>query len=215
MFLFRQQTGSLDILKDGSPVAVQNASPAARPYLHPMWAPDGIGIVTQNAPPTHPWQHGLYFGLNKVNGVGFWTEGLRPKSQATDGKVVTTRLTTIDASETARWRTEASWRGISREEILTDSVDWTLAFDHESYWLDATWQLTAKIDAEFGKHTAYAACSSVCLSKRRRRRLRSCPANGATTPDAAEGQRARWLAVAASLRERSSLAVDRRHVASH
>src|SRR5262245_11744128 len=57
------------------PLLVQHADPDRRPYLHPIRPPDGIGVLTEDAPPHHPWQHGLYVGLNDVNGVGFWKEG--------------------------------------------------------------------------------------------------------------------------------------------
>jgi hypothetical protein len=210
MFSFRQQPSAFTILKDGLPVMVQNGSPDARPYVHPIWAPDGIGVVTQDAPPTHPWQHGLYFGLNKVNGVGFWTEGLRPQSQASDGRVVATRLVPLEAGRAASWNTEASWRGISGEELLTDSVTWSIASDRESYWMDATWQLIAKVDIEFGKHAYGGMFLRMPVEDGADPQILS--SNGATSPEGAEGQRARWLAVAASLPERSSLHDDRRHV---
>jgi hypothetical protein len=38
------------------------------PYIHPLVAPDDIGILTEDEPDHHPWQHGLYTGLNDVPG---------------------------------------------------------------------------------------------------------------------------------------------------
>ena len=55
---------------------MQEAPEFGRPYIHPLRAPKAGGILTENAPGHHPWQHGLYVGLNDVNGIGFWTEGL-------------------------------------------------------------------------------------------------------------------------------------------
>lgn len=57
-----------------TPLLVQQARPHHRPYIHPILAPDGCGVLTEDAPPHHPWQHGLYVGLNDVNGVGFWMD---------------------------------------------------------------------------------------------------------------------------------------------
>ena len=70
------QSDRIAIRRGGRELLVQNARADHRPFIHPIVAPDGDGILTENAPPHHPWQHGLYVGLNDVDGVGFWTEGL-------------------------------------------------------------------------------------------------------------------------------------------
>src|SRR5918997_1728723 len=49
-----------------APLLVQRAAPDHRPYLHPVLAPDGAGVVTEDAPAHHPWQHGVYTGLTDV-----------------------------------------------------------------------------------------------------------------------------------------------------
>jgi hypothetical protein len=56
------------------PVLVQEAPEQGRPYIHPLHAPKGGGILTENAPGHHPWQHGLYVGLNDVTGLKVWAE---------------------------------------------------------------------------------------------------------------------------------------------
>src|SRR5688572_16369991 len=70
---------------DGALLVRQNAQSGSRPFLHPLVAPDGRGVLTEDSPAHHPWQHGLYTGLNNVNGAGFWTEGLadHPESDGT------------------------------------------------------------------------------------------------------------------------------------
>jgi putative heme-binding domain-containing protein len=50
------------------------ADPALRPYLHPVKDPSGTIALTQDKPDDHPWQHGMFTGLHKVNGVDFWSE---------------------------------------------------------------------------------------------------------------------------------------------
>ena len=212
MISVREQLGRIETFKDGipSPLVVQNALPSARPYLHPMLAPDGVGCATEDAPPHHPWQHGLYFGLNKVNGVGFWTEGLRPKSQATDGTVSCTQLAVGASDESAQWRVNASWRGLTGEELLADSTDWTLNVGDERYWLDVAWRLTATRDVHFGQYPYGGMFLRMPLHDQAAPCLLS--SDGATSCEAAEGQRARWLAVAVALQERISLPAERRHV---
>lgn len=44
-----------------------------KPFLHPVRTPDG-GLVSQDAPPDHPWHHGLWFAVKFVNEDNFWEE---------------------------------------------------------------------------------------------------------------------------------------------
>lgn len=62
------------------PILTQNARPDFRPFLHPIVAPDGKGVLTELSPSHHKHQTGLYWGLKQVNrrdyfhnpGAGFW-----------------------------------------------------------------------------------------------------------------------------------------------
>ena len=62
------------------PILTQNARPDFRPFLHPIVAPDGKGVLTELSPAHHKHQTGLYWGLKQVNGrdyfhnpgAGFW-----------------------------------------------------------------------------------------------------------------------------------------------
>ncbi|MBM3280686.1 MAG: PmoA family protein [Candidatus Handelsmanbacteria bacterium] len=58
-----------------APLLVQNAPAHQRPFIHPLAAPDGQGELTEDMPAHHPWQRGLYVGLNEVGGFGFWKQG--------------------------------------------------------------------------------------------------------------------------------------------
>lgn len=46
---------------------------ATRPFLHPVATPSGH-VLTRDAPPDHPWHHGLWFAVKFVNGENFWEE---------------------------------------------------------------------------------------------------------------------------------------------
>src|SRR5215212_6004321 len=48
--------------------------PQLRPYLHPVRDPSGRVVLTEDRPADHPWQHGIFTGFHKVNGLDFWTE---------------------------------------------------------------------------------------------------------------------------------------------
>jgi Family of unknown function (DUF6807) len=43
------------------------------PYCDPVMTPAGH-VLSRDAPPTHPWHHGLWFAIKFVNGDNFWEE---------------------------------------------------------------------------------------------------------------------------------------------
>ena len=48
--------------------------PSGRPYLHPVHDPSGRTILTEDRPADHPWQHGIFTGFHRVNGLNYWKE---------------------------------------------------------------------------------------------------------------------------------------------
>ena len=66
--IIRQDEGdsTLSVFREGekNPIVVQNAKPDFRPYLHPIAAPDGKGVLTEYSPGHHKHQTGLYWGYH-------------------------------------------------------------------------------------------------------------------------------------------------------
>jgi hypothetical protein len=50
-----------------------NAKHRKRPHVHPLRTPSGA-VLTRDAPPDHPWHHGLWFTIKYVNDENFWEE---------------------------------------------------------------------------------------------------------------------------------------------
>jgi hypothetical protein len=50
-----------------------NAGHRKHPHVHPLATPSGR-VLTRDAPSSHPWHHGLWFGIKFVNGDNFWEE---------------------------------------------------------------------------------------------------------------------------------------------
>src|SRR5262245_39862492 len=76
------KAGTIAVFRAGGRTALvtQHARPDERPYLHPIVAPDGRGVLTEDKPAHHPHQTGLYWGFTRLNGrdyfhnpgAGFW-----------------------------------------------------------------------------------------------------------------------------------------------
>jgi putative heme-binding domain-containing protein len=48
--------------------------PMGRPYLHPVRDPACQNVLTEDRPADHPWQHGIFTGFHRVNGLNYWKE---------------------------------------------------------------------------------------------------------------------------------------------
>lgn len=186
----------------------QNAKPGQRAYLHPVIAPDGVGEVTEDAPQHHPWQHGIYVGLNEVNGVGYWTEGLLPERAHVDGAFEVREAIALGSDETS-----ASWRVVTRYldpagvPILDEVQDWTLVDFGGAYALDLTWSLSGLVDVTFGKYPYGGPFIRVPFRDEVGGTLLT--SEGATTVDAADQERARWVSLSIPLPDRSAKAEPR------
>ena len=65
---------TIQVYRRGSdqPILTQNARPDFRPYIHPIVAPDGRGLITEYNPDDRPHQTGLYWGFTSVNGRDYF-----------------------------------------------------------------------------------------------------------------------------------------------
>lgn len=184
----------------GAPLVEQHAAPDSRPYVHPIVAPDGIGVLTENAPTHHPWQHGLYVGLNDVNGVGFWTEGLS-RHATHDGTFHPFPLEPPHVEGAAvRWTVRSLWKSPQGEPLLTEEQRWHLVDDDASYALDLEWRVTAVIDLTFGQYPYGGLFLRMPYRPEQDGTVQN--SEGHRGAHETEGQRARWVAVSMPIAER-------------
>ena len=195
---------SLTLYRSGltSALVTQCAVADHRPYIHPIRAPDGVGELTENQPGHHLWQHGLYVGLNDVNGVGFWTEGMND-SRERDGTFHPHPLAPpIVTGNRAEWDVITDWRYPDGKPMLTETQTWSLEDRGDSLALDLTWELRAATDLRFGQYS-YGGLF-LRMPWRADTGGDLLTSEGAAKTDAAEGRRARWIALAMPIPERAS-----------
>ncbi|GAB4469720.1 MAG: hypothetical protein OHK0029_42440 [Armatimonadaceae bacterium] len=197
MLRTKHTTEQIQVFREGlqTPLIVQNALRNKRPYIHPILAPDGAGVLTEDAPPHHPWQHGLYVGLNDVNGVGFWSEGEK------DGTFHPEPLAApvVDGNR-AYWKVETAWRGAEGKRLLTEIQEWLFADFGDSYLLDLRWTLYADTDVRFGEYPY----GGLFLRMPYRKDFGGEAVNSAGQKNNdAEAQRARWVSVSMPIEDRN------------
>lgn len=182
------------------PLLVQNAQPDARAFIHPLLAPDGEGTLTENEPPHHAWQHGLYVGLNDVNGIGFWTEGKLP-GHGPDGTFHPQPMREpMVAGNAVTWSVMSEWRDPAGLALLTETQAWRYQDRGMVGVLDLAWTLRAQVDLTFGRHS-YGGLF-LRMPWRAETGGDVLTSEGATAIDQAEGQPARWVALSMPLPDR-------------
>lgn len=197
-------TNSIQIFRSNQtePILVQQAQPNCRPYIHPIVAPDGRGVLTENAPPHHPWQHGIYVGLNDINGVGFWEEGLR--GNPADGSFHPKALKEArEDNNQVSWEVETEWRDPQGNAMLTEIQQWQMQDNGDTYEIDLTWTLLAETDLVFGRYDY----GGLFLRMPYRNEWGGEALNSeGHMNDGAEGQRARWVACSMPIEGREGMA---------
>lgn len=73
-FAWESTPGAVSLLNEGRTVWRFNHNPAhAKPFFNPVALADGT-VLTWNAPPDHPWHHGLWFSWKLIDDVNYWEE---------------------------------------------------------------------------------------------------------------------------------------------
>jgi len=166
------------------PRVVQNARPDTRPFLHPIVAPDGRGVLTEESPGHHKHQTGLYVGLLKVNGRDYFHNrgaDYYRRTALEPGKA--------DANR-ASWTVGYDWLGPEKAVILAESQRWTLVDQGTSYVLDLDWTAQAAVDVTVARHDY----GGLFLRMPWRKEGEAVNSEGQKN-GAAEGKRARWVDV--------------------
>ena len=173
-----------------APLLIQNARADSRPFIHPLAAPDGNGVLTEDSPAHHKWQHGLYVGLNQVNGHDFWKrdEVFHPKPMAPP-KV---------SGHTVQWVVESLWtpEAAVTAPLLLETQRWTLTDLDDHYWLDLEWTLAANVDVTFGRSDYGGLFLRMPWTP-------TCKGDVVTSDGAPkDAMRARWMAVRMDIQSR-------------
>ena len=114
---FDDAKGTVSVIRDGNeePILTQNARPDFRPYIHPIVAPDGNGILTDYSPGHHKHQTGLYWGFTRLNGRDYFHH---PAGDYWKRKTVTVLK---DKGPSVQWRTVYDLLDAQQAPILTES----------------------------------------------------------------------------------------------
>lgn len=194
--------GTLSVYRAGGTTAilVQNAGADERPYLHPLVAPDGKGVLTEFSPGHHKHQTGLYWGLTRLNGrdyfhnrgAGYWRR-------------VSTAVLAAQGEE-VRWSTAYDLLGEDGRPLLRETQVWAMREAGGRYLIDLEWTGQARADLTISEY----AYGGLFLRMPWRKGMEGGVINSNRQRDErANGQRAVWLDIGLKVDGRD----DQAHIA--
>jgi len=129
-----------------TPILTQVAKTNFRPYLHPIVAPDGKGVLTEYSPGHHKHQTGLYWGFTRVNGRDYFHHPQGDYWRQVSAKIVEAKGTTV------KWQTVYDLLDSTGNAVLRETQNWSMREQNGKYLLDLDWNGEAKTDVTIGKY---------------------------------------------------------------
>ena len=183
---------------DSAPIVTQHVRESFRPYLDPIVAPDGQGLLTESSPDHHKHQTGLYWGFTRLNGRDYFHhpgEGYWRRVSATPGPE--------NPDGSVSWRTVYDLLDAEGQTLLTETQEWSLGEADGEYVLDLVWSGKARVDVTISKYDY----GGLFLRMPWRPGMPGEVVNAARQRGVrAEGQRATWIDVGLQVEGRNDFA---------
>jgi methane monooxygenase PmoA-like len=200
-----QAAGTITVFRAGrrTPILTEHAAADARPYIHPIVAPNGTVV-------TGP--EGLFWAFTNLNGrdyfhhprAGYWRRVSMGVTQS--------------AGDEVRWQTTYELLDESATAVLVETARWSLRESNNAYLLSLDWRGQARVDVAIGATPDASAPptaseddnNGLFLSLPWRDGTRGEVVNAARQRnDRAAGQRAMWIdaSIASAPRSPAHIAV--------
>jgi putative membrane-bound dehydrogenase-like protein len=180
-----------------TPVLVQNAKANFRPYLHPIVAPDGKGVLTEYSPGHHKHQTGIYWGYTRVNGRDYFHHPEGDYWKRVSVKIIEAK------GEKVVWQTVYDLLDAAGKTVLTETQIWSMRQKDGKYLLDLEWNGEAQTDVTIGKYDY----GGLFVRMPWKEGIKGEVVNAARQRnEKAEGQSAMWVDIAMQVAGRSDLA---------
>lgn len=210
---------SLSIYKGEQVLVKQEAQADFRPFLHPIHAPDGKGILTEYSPGHHKHQTGLYWGFTRVNGdvvdpdtilKTFYSREKSAAQQAMVGrdffhhpggefwKRVDFKILEGKGEE-VRWKTSYHMLDEKGEAMIKEHQTWSASVQEGMTILDLNWEGEAMRDIRVGSF----GYGGLFLRMPWRKGIQGAAVNSAGQKnEEAESQKAKWVDVGMEIEDR-------------
>ena len=142
-----EKAGTISVYRANlaNPILTQSARPSQRPFLHPIVAPDGKGVLTEFSPGHHKPQTGLYWGFTRVNGRDHFHNLQSDYWKRNSAKIIERSGSSVS------WQTSYDLLDVKGQAVLTQTQTWLMSSSNEEHTLDLTWKGKANTDVTIGK----------------------------------------------------------------
>ncbi len=188
----------IEIYRSGleEPFITQVARADHRPYLHPIIAPDGQGMLTEYSPGHHKHQTGIYWGFTRVNGRDYFHNPGGDYWRKVSSKVLESSGSSVS------WQTTYEMLDEGAEVVMTETQTWTVQLQDATYLLDLSWQGEAQTDVTIAEYDY----GGLFIRMPWKEGMAGEAVNAARQRNEhAEGQRAMWLDVGMQVEGREDL----------
>ncbi len=142
-----QVAGTISVFygKAKTPILTQAAKKDERPFIHPIIAPDGKGVLTEYRPDHHVHQTGIYWGLKLVNGRDFFMNWRDDYWRGASASVIK------EKGKQVKWQTVYNMLDDKGNIVMVETQNWAMQKYEGRYILDLEWRGEAKTDLTMGK----------------------------------------------------------------
>lgn len=139
---------SISIYRKGEnkSIVTQVVKAKFRPYLHPIEAPDGKGVLTEYSPGHHKHQTGIYWGYTRVNGRDYFHH-----PEGDYWKKVSSSIVEAEGPE-VKWQTVYDLLDSTGAAVLRETQNWSMQIKDNRYVLNVEWNGEAQQDVTIGKY---------------------------------------------------------------
>ncbi|MFO7822878.1 MAG: DUF6807 family protein [Cyclobacterium sp.] len=144
-----ESSGQIQVYREGLPeqaILVQEAREDFRPYIHPILAPDGEGMLTEYSPGHHRHQTGLYWGFTRVNDRDYFHHPEESHWRKVAANVLEAK------GDKVAWQTVYEMLDSLGQPIMTETQNWSFGIQEGQYYLDLEWVGLAKTAITIGKY---------------------------------------------------------------
>jgi putative membrane-bound dehydrogenase-like protein len=132
------RAGTISVFRAGldRPILVANAGADARPYIHPIVAPDGARVMTG--------PDGLFSAFTNLNGRDYFHNSQSGYWRRLSASVTQT------AGDEVRWQTQYDLLDASGNALMTETERWSVREANNAFLLSLEWRGQAKTDVTIG-----------------------------------------------------------------
>lgn len=186
------------------PILTQHAGANSRPFLHPLVAPDGKGVLTELSPTGREHQTGIFWGFTRLNGRDYFHHPGEDYWRRVDAKIL--KGDNQSGWEEVRWQTVYELLNEAGQPVLRETQIWTMRAEANEFVLDLQWTGEGLEDVTIGRYDY----GGLFVRMPWRPEIDSSVVNAARQRNGrAEGQRAPWVDIAMQVEGRD----DRAHIA--